>query len=104
MMAFEAMESALVVAAYQALGQAVTYTATGGASSIYAIVDNGSELFGFQSETAEAVARARIKASDISLPVRGDTITMADATVYKVDSVDQENNVEWLLTMTENAR
>ena len=103
-MSFENMESAIVVAAYQALGQAVTYTATGGSLSIYAIVDNGSELFGFQSETAEAVARARVKASDVSIPKRGDTITMSDSTVYKIDSVDQENNVEWLLGMTENAR
>lgn len=104
-MTFEAMQTALVDAAYTALGQTVTYTPSGATgASIQAIVDNSSDLFGIGSETAEGVSRARVKVSDVTQPGRGDTITMADATVYIVDSVDIENNAEWLLQMTEDAR
>ena len=104
-MAFEAMESALVVAAYSALGQSVSYVGQGADTvTIYAIVDNGAELLGFNSETSEDVARARVKASDVSKPRRGDRIELADGTVYVIDSVDRENNVEWSMTMTERDR
>lgn len=104
-MTFEAMESALVVAAYAALGQSVSYVGQDAdTATIYAIVDNGAELLGFQSETSEEIVRARIKASDVSKPRRGDRIEMADGTVYVVDGVDRENNVEWTLTMTERDR
>lgn len=94
-----------MVAAYAALGQSVSYVGQGADTvTIYAIVDNGAELLGFNSETSEDTARARVKASDISMPRRGDRIEMSDGTIYMVDSVDRENNVEWSLTMTERDR
>lgn len=104
-MTFETMESAMTVAVYAALGQSVTYTGQAAdAVTIYAIVDNGAELFGLETNATEDVARARLKASDIAKPRRGDLLTMADGTVYMVDTVNRENNVEWSVTLTERDR
>lgn len=104
-MAWESMESAMLTACYQALGQSVTYVPQNAASStIYAIVDNGAELIGFDTQASEDVCRARIKESDIAIPRRGDLLQLSAGTVYVVDSVERQNNVEWSLIMTERDR
>lgn len=104
-MAWESLESSMATALYAALGQVVTYTALDSAAqTIYAIVDDASQLFGFENETAERTPQARVKTADVTTPRRGDLITMASGLVYEVDSVDKENNVEWLLRLTERDR
>lgn len=101
-MTWETIETSMATALYTAMGQSVTYTAQdASAQTIYAIVDDGSETFGIESQTAERITRARIKKADITTPRRGDTITMASGTVYVVDGVTPENNVEWSVTLTE---
>ena len=101
-MTWEAVETSMTTALYSAMGQSVTYTAQDAiATTIYAIVDDGSELFGIESQTAERLTTARVKKSDIATPRRGDTITMTAGTVYVVDGITPANNVEWSLALTE---
>jgi hypothetical protein len=104
-MAFETMESAMTVALYAALGNAVTYTAQDAeAASIYAIVSDTSIDIGQDSQMSEDLTFARIKISDVATPRRGDRIETAAGKVLVVDAVRRENNVEWSLTLTERDR
>ena len=92
-------------ALYTGLGQSVTYTAQNAtAATIYAIVDDGVEFIGFDPQAAERVVSARVKASDIATPRRGDRLAMTAGTVYLVDDVARENNTEWRLLLTERDR
>jgi len=104
-MSWENTESAMVDAVYSGLGQLVTYKEVGEtAVSIYSIFDDGNSLFGVASETSEALATAHVKVSDITMPGRGDLLTLASTKVYVVDSVERKNNTEWALVLTEQAR
>jgi hypothetical protein len=104
-MAWEDFETGMLTAQYRICGQSVTYNAQDAdAKTIFAIVDDAAEVFGFETETAERVARARVKLTDVVTPRRGDLITMSAGIVYEVDGVEKNNNVEWLLTLTERDR
>jgi len=99
------MESAMCSALYTGLGQSVTYTAQNAtAATIYAIVDDGVEYVGADVQAAERITSARVKASDITMPRRGDRLTLAAGTAYLVDDVARENNTEWRLLLTERDR
>ena len=101
-MTIESMESAMTVALYAALGNVVTYTAQDAdAVSIYAIVTHTSIEYGQETPMSEDVTLARVKASDIATPRRGDLLETAAGQVLVVDGVQRENSVEWALTLTE---
>lgn len=106
-MAFETLETELDAACYAALGQVVTYTAQDAAAqSIYAIVDAGSALVLLGTEAVDNAAVARVQVADVATPRRGDLVTMADGTVYRVDGVErlQDSNTEWRLSLEERDR
>lgn len=100
-MVWETTETAITAALYSVLGNAVTYTSQAqGALSINVILNTSSTLFGPVSQTAEDITTARVNLSDVTTPQRGDTIENSAGATFIVDAVDQENNVEWLLTLT----
>jgi len=98
-MALEAeQETAMTAALYAALGQTVTYTGQAEESaSIKIILSDGSESFagGFENQTADRNASARIKISDVAAVRRGDTITTASGFDWYVDTYERLNACEW---------
>lgn len=80
---------------YASLGEWVIYTPKRGtAVSIIAIVTRQSELGppGVTINLADGQDYARIMKEDVVLPTRGDTITDAEATVYRIEDVDNNFN------------
>ena len=101
-MTWEAQDTAMTNAIYNALGNSVSYfSQSDGTLSINAILSLSSNLFGEFGQTAEEVTTARVKTSDVSTPRRGDRITNAAGAVFVVDAVDRLNDVEYSLTLTE---
>lgn len=96
------LERSMTSSLYGVLGITVTYTPTvGSPSSIYAIPSDFSGAFaanlGVQVQQSETVFR--VQKSDISAPVRGDTLTDADTNVFEVEDYADQNAVEWALTV-----
>lgn len=93
-----ALENSMTLAIYSALGQTVTYTTATGPAEFKVILDNPDTDFGadIEVQAADSDVTARVRKATITQPVRGDTITDANAKIYYVDSVRRLNESEWI--------
>ena len=93
---------------YSIHGQLVEYNGNDdGIASVRMIIDMGSNDFpgGFDVNTAEEGATARVMVESVACPKRGDTVTTVHGALFEVDSyrlLDGDGEqVEWQMELRE---
>lgn len=97
-----AFEKSMTSTLYSICGISVTYTSiSDGSSSIQAVPEIATALFANQlvTQTNEREQKMRVKKTDVQVPHRGDRITNLDGNIFVVETFEQENYVEWNLTL-----
>ncbi len=80
-MTFNAIDSQMVLACFDAFGVAATYTpiATGTPIDVRVIVDKDVDQFGFDSTVTDSRTEIELLVSDVSAPRKGDIINTGES-------------------------